>query len=173
MEFVSLDLEGVFGITGESFSDPRGILTRIWDSDSIPGNFKLNQGSFVSNPLKGTLRGLHYQENPFSENKVIICTSGKVFDVILDLREDSATFGVHLEIELGPEETYLGLFVPAGFAHGYLTLEQNSSLVYFMDKEYSPNYSRGILWSDANLSIDWPTEPVLISERDSNWPGLT
>ena len=134
--------------------------------------FELNQSSIVLNPLSGTLRGLHYQADPFAENKVVECVSGKVFDVIVDMRKESSTFKKHLEIYLGPLEKFFGIFVPAGCAHGYLTLEENSTLIYFMDKEHSPANSYGIFWNDPNLPINWPTQPIRMSERDSKWPIL-
>jgi dTDP-4-dehydrorhamnose 3,5-epimerase len=172
MEFVSLQIEGVFGLIQQSKLDSRGTLTRVWDSKSLPSNFNLIQASVVFNPTEGTLRGLHYQSEPYSENKVIQCISGRVFDVVVDLRKDSSTFGCHLELVIGPFEDFQGIFVPAGCAHGYLTLEINSDLIYFMDNEYSLNHSEGLLWNDTKLSIDWPHEPVLISERDSKWPQI-
>ena len=172
MEFIPLEIEGAFGIIEESQLDSRGSLTRIWDSNSVLGEFKLNQSSIVMNPKLGTLRGLHYQSEPFSESKVVECVSGKVFDVIVDLREESSTYRKHLEVVLGPTETYLGLFVPPGCAHGYQTLEENSTLVYFMDREHSPENSHGINWNDPTLSINWPQSPSLVSERDSKWPML-
>jgi dTDP-4-dehydrorhamnose 3,5-epimerase len=88
------------------------------------------------------------------------------------LRKDSSTYGSHLEIVIGPLEPYIGLFIPAGCAHGYLTLESNSTLIYFMDNTYSADHSDGLLWSDPRLSINWPCKPVLISDRDSEWPLL-
>jgi len=173
MQFVPLEIGGVLGIIGDSHSDSRGTLTRVWESNPVFQDFALNQASIVGNPTKGTLRGLHFQSDPFSETKIVECVSGKVFDVVVDLRKDSSTYGRHLEIELGPLEPYIGLFIPAGCAHGYLTLESNSTLIYFMDKKYSVEYSGGLLWSDPKLSIKWPCKPVLISDRDSEWPLLT
>jgi dTDP-4-dehydrorhamnose 3,5-epimerase len=170
MEFVALEIEGVQGIIEETHIDSRGSFTRLWDSNSMLGSNELNQSSIVFNPLPGTLRGLHYQSEPFSENKVVECVSGKVFDVIVDLRKESPTYRKHLEVTLGPSETYLGLFVPAGCAHGYLTLEQNSILVYFMDKAYSPESARGIHWSDPKRVINWPRPPSIVSKNDSSWP---
>ena len=172
MEFIPLEIEGALGIVERSQFDSRGSLVRAWDSKSILGDFDLMQSSFVSNPAIGTLRGLHYQTDPFSENKVVECVSGKVFDVIVDLRKRSVTYGKHLGFVLGPLEPYLGLFVPAGCAHGYLTLEPNSTLLYFTDKEFSPAHAQGVNWDDPSLSINWPSEPVLMSERDSKWPYL-
>ena len=172
MEVSALGLEGVLGIVEESQSDSRGTFTRVWDSNSFIKGFELNQASIVTNPRSATLRGLHYQAEPFSENKIVECVSGKVFDVVVDLRKESRTYGEHLEIEIGPLEPFVGLFIPAGCAHGYLTLETNSTLIYFMDKEYSAENSYGLLWCDPKLSISWPSEPSLISKRDSNWPQL-
>ena len=134
--------------------------------------FNFVQYSFVLYPHKNTLRGLHYQNYPHSENKVVQCVSGKVFDVIVDLRENSETFREHLEVCLGPDETFIGVLIPVGCAHGYLTLEENTSLIYFMDKEYFPESAQGLLWDDPLLGINWPTQPDLISERDSKWQGL-
>lgn len=172
MKLLPLEIDGVIGIIQDSNSDLRGSMTRVWDSNSILGTFNLTQSSFVTNPTLGTLRGLHYQVEPFSENKVVECVFGKVFDVVVDLRKDSPTYGSHVEVILGPSESYLGLIVPAGCAHGYLTLESNTMLLYFMDKVYSAEHSHGLLWSDPNLSIKWPFNPLLISARDSEWPLL-
>jgi dTDP-4-dehydrorhamnose 3,5-epimerase len=172
MELVSLAINGTFGIIAETHEDTRGTLTRVWDKNSILGDFKLIQSSIAINPKSKTIRGLHFQSIPFSENKIVKCVSGRVFDVIVDLRQDSSTYKEHLTIELGPSASFLGVFIPSGCAHGYLTLEDNSTLIYFMDQEYSLEHSRGLLWSDPSLSIDWPSDPSLISERDSKWPTL-
>ena len=172
MKFVELAIKGVFGIAVKSSIDARGSLTRVWDTDSPLENFNLVQSSFVSNPKKNTLRGLHYQSPPHAESKLIQCVSGKVFDVIVDLRKESDTYRKHLEVILGPGETYFGVLIPRDCAHGYLTLEENTSLIYFMDKEYSQDSSEGIFWNDPSLEINWPHQPVLISERDSKWQVL-
>ena len=172
MEFIPLQIDGLYGIIEETKSDLRGTLTRVWESHSILEGFNLTQTTIVTNPTKGTLRGIHYQSEPFSENKIVECISGKVFDVVVDLRKNSITHGRHFAVEIGPLETYLGLLIPAGCAHGYLTLEMSSTLVYFMDREYSVENSNGLLWCDPTLSITWPGNPVLISEQDLNWPQL-
>jgi dTDP-4-dehydrorhamnose 3,5-epimerase len=172
MDFVPLQIDGALGIVTKPQSDSRGTLTRVWDLKQLPQSFNLVQSSVVLNPKEATLRGLHYQEEPFSENKMIFCVTGKVFDVIVDLRSGSNTFGMHLNIEIGPQMVYAGVFVPAGCAHGYLTLEPNSILIYSMDKEYSKENSRGLLWSDPKLSISWPMNPIHISDRDLQWPQI-
>lgn len=172
MEFVPLAIDGVFGIITEPSIDSRGSLTRVWDRGLPLANFNLVQSSFVVNPQKNTLRGLHFQAFPHSENKVVLCVSGKVFDVIVDLREESETFRQHLEVNLGPKEAFLGVLIPNGCAHGYMTLEEHTSLLYFMDKEFFPESAQGLFWNDPSLAINWPTQPDLISERDSKWQGL-
>jgi dTDP-4-dehydrorhamnose 3,5-epimerase len=170
MNFIPLEISGAFGIIEQPKSDFRGTFIRTFDVNTQLGSFEINQSSLTHNPKSGTLRGMHYQAEPHAENKVVICVSGKVFDVILDLREDSVTFGKNCSFEIGPNSAYLGLFVPVGCAHGYLTLENDSTLVYFMDKNYSEEHSSGVLWNDQKFSIDWPSTPVLITERDANWP---
>ena len=172
IKFTSLQIQTSLAVTSETIFDNRGSITRIWEENSVLTAFKLSQASIVSNPVTGTFRGLHYQSEPYSENKLIQCVSGKVFDLILDLRKDSSTYKKLIEIEIGPECVYQGLFVPAGCAHGYLTLEPNSTLIYFMDKAYSPENSQGIRWNDPKLLINLPCEPTLVSQQDLQWPGF-
>ena len=172
MEIVSLAINDTFGIVVDSHEDTRGSLTRVWDKYSILGNFDLIQSSIAINPKSKTLRGLHFQSTPFSENKIVQCVSGKVFDVIVDLRKESSTYKQHITIEIGPSANFIGVYIPSGCAHGYLTLEDNSTLIYFMDREFSPENSCGLFWNDPALSINWPSDPVLISERDLTWPNL-
>jgi dTDP-4-dehydrorhamnose 3,5-epimerase len=169
---VPLKIDGSFGLVSKSVIDARGTLTRIWENSLLSTGFSLNQASIVSNPTSLTLRGLHYQKFPYSETKIIQCISGKVFDVILDLRKESNTYGKHITLEIGPSSIYQGLVVPSGCAHGYITLEVNSTLIYFMDNVYSAQDSFGVLWNDPRLAIEWPFKPVVISKQDLEWPGL-
>lgn len=152
--------------------DHRGSLSRVWDKDMHSSFSDLKQISSVKNPSSGTLRGLHYQSTEFSENKVIQCISGKAFDVFVDMRKNSPTYRTHIELEIGPECAYQGIFIPSGCAHGYLTLEPNTNFIYFMDQIYSPAHTEGLLWNDSVLAINWPNNPVLISEQDLQWPKL-
>ena len=169
---VPLKIDGSFGLVSNSVADVRGALTRIWENSLIPTGFSLKQASIVTNPTSLTLRGLHYQKFPYSETKIIQCISGKAFDVILDLRKESNTYGKHTTLEIGPDSEYQGLVVPSGCAHGYITLEVNSTLIYFMDNIYSNENSSGVLWNDPRLEIEWPFKPVVISKQDLEWPGL-
>jgi dTDP-4-dehydrorhamnose 3,5-epimerase len=160
------------GITIDPKQDERGILSRIWEENSRVKNFRIIEASHVTNPVNRTLRGLHYQSRPYAENKIIQCVTGKVFDVILDLRSESKTYKKHLEVEIGPKSLFQGVFVPEGCAHGYMTLQSNSNLIYFMDQVYLPERSKGVNWEDPKLSVKWPNKPILISQQDLNWPRL-
>jgi dTDP-4-dehydrorhamnose 3,5-epimerase len=169
---VPLKIDGSFGLVSKSVADVRGALTRLWENSLIPTEFSLKQESIVTNPESLTLRGLHYQKFPYSETKIIQCISGKAYDVILDLRKESNTYGQHTTLEIGPNSEYQGLVVPSGCAHGYMTLEASSTLIYFMDNTYSTENSFGVLWNDPRLEIEWPFKPVFISKQDLEWPGL-
>jgi len=169
---VPLNIEGSFGLVTQPVSDERGALTRIWEKNLLSFGFSFEQVSIVENPTNFTLRGLHYQKFPYPEKKIIQCISGKVFDVILDLRKESSTYCKHITLEIGPSSEYQGLVVPLGCAHGYMTLEPNSTLIYFIDGTYSTENSCGVLWNDPSLGIEWPFKPFVISNQDLKWPGL-
>jgi dTDP-4-dehydrorhamnose 3,5-epimerase len=170
MRFASLEIQDCLAFTSELRKDSRGSLTRLWEENAIISEFTIVEASMANNPISGTLRGLHFQTEPYSENKIIQCVSGKVFDVVLDIRKESNTYRKHVAIEIGPSCKFQGLFVPKGCAHGYLTLEQNTSLIYFMDNRHSKTHSRGLRWNDSEFSIDWPSKPKIVSSEDSGWP---
>lgn len=172
MDLVSLGPQGVFGIISNSTFDERGAFARVWDESIFLDSMKLIQASVATNPKKGTLRGLHFQSSDFAENKIVQCISGSVFDVVVDLREDSSTFRQHFSIQLGIEQEYQGILVPKGFAHGYLTLSPNSTLLYFMDNVHAPEFAMGLNWNDPALKIPWPSSPRVMSNRDRNFPML-
>lgn len=170
--FTPLQIKGSFGVELLEKFDERGSLTRIWESHTFLDKFSVNQISLVTNPTKHTLRGLHFQKAPFEESKLIYCISGRVFDVLVDLRVNSETYRQHLNLEIGPGLKHQGVQIPAGCAHGYLTLESNSTLLYFMDKEHDPQSASGIAWNDTSLGIKWPFDPSVLSNKDSSWPKL-
>jgi dTDP-4-dehydrorhamnose 3,5-epimerase len=172
MELISLNLEGVFGIISPTSFDERGSFLRVWDQKNLKKHIELNQGSVAMNPKPRTLRGLHLQTDPHAETKIIQCILGSVFDVVVDFREDSSTYGQYISIRLGPKETYQGIIVPKGFAHGYMTLDVNSTLLYFMDYPYVKESAKGIVWNDPALRIAWPYAPEVISDRDRNFPQI-
>jgi dTDP-4-dehydrorhamnose 3,5-epimerase len=173
MNLVKLELEGVYGINSEVSHDSRGNFFRVFEAPLLESGFVIDQVSVANNPVEKTLRGLHYQESPHAEAKLIQCITGEIFDVLVDIQKDSPSFGHHLSLLLGPKQMYQGVFVPKGYAHGYMTLEPNSTLLYFMDQPYKPESAHGIIWSDPALNIDWPFDPVTISERDRSFKGLS
>jgi dTDP-4-dehydrorhamnose 3,5-epimerase len=133
----------------------------------------LVQSNLSFNPTKGTLRGLHYQVVPYQEAKLVRCTRGAIYDVILDLREHSPAFRQWFGVKL-TDEDYTMLYVPEGFAHGYQTLKDNTEVAYNVSQFYVPDAERGIRWDDPSLNIEWPeTEARIISKKDQLWPTLS
>ena len=123
------------------------------------------------NPRRGTLRGMHYQENPRPEPKLVRCTRGRVFDVALDLRPHSPTFKAWVGVELSADSR-AALYIPPGCAHGFLTLEDGCEVFYQMGESYVPELARGVRWNDPAFAIAWPIEPTLIGERDATYPDF-
>ncbi|MCX6131983.1 MAG: dTDP-4-dehydrorhamnose 3,5-epimerase family protein [Proteobacteria bacterium] len=167
MKITELGL-GIKGISWEQKRDERGTFTRVWDSDILTEFKSINQVSIVTNPIKGTLRGLHFQLSPSEESKVVSCIKGSLFDVMVQVQPDSVDFGKMCCATISANQGVNALIIPKGFAHGYLTLEQNTQLLYFMDSPFSEEQSRGIHWMRNNLNIPWPSEINIISERDEN-----
>jgi dTDP-4-dehydrorhamnose 3,5-epimerase len=165
-----LQIEGAFAFKVSPFEDDRGSLIRVFDSVELFPNFNVVQASYVENPQKGTLRGLHFQTGKFAENKIIQCITGSIFDVQVDLRPNSHTFKKSFSITLGPEEEFQGIFIPKNCAHGYLTLEKNSNLIYLMDNKYSVGDSQGLNWDNEEVEINWPLDPAVISKKDLSLP---
>jgi dTDP-4-dehydrorhamnose 3,5-epimerase len=174
MKFTETELHGVYTIEPEIFQDQRGEFFRIYDRE---GFLKIGfNGEFVQvnrsiNKTKATLRGMHYQQKPYDEVKLIQCTRGKIFDVIVDLRKDSATFLKWISLELS-EENKLMVFIPGGFAHGFQTLEDDSQLLYFHSTPYSPGHEGAIHYKDEKVGIRWRLPVSVISEKDNNHPVL-
>jgi len=127
--------------------------------------------NFSFNKKKGTLRGMHYQEAPFEETKLIRCTSGKVFDVAVDLRKNSDTYLKWFGAELSRENLRM-ILIPGGFAHGFITLEDNSELIYHHTEYYNPSAEKGIRYDDKTVNIKWPAEVRVISDKDKSYPFI-
>jgi dTDP-4-dehydrorhamnose 3,5-epimerase len=171
MKFTETKLEGSFIIEIEKLEDERGFFARTWDQEKFNEkglNSEISQCSISFNKKIGTLRGMHYQKEPYQEVKIVRCTKGKIFDVIIDLRKDSKTFNDWFGVELSSENHKI-LYVPKGFAHGFQTLEDNTEVFYQISTEYMPEYSRGRLWNDSRFDISWPITPPIISEKDKNF----
>ena len=172
MKFVETKLKGAFVIELDMHSDDRGFFARSFCKNEF-AEFGLNNDIVqINNSLskyKGTLRGMHYQLFPKQEDKIVRCIKGAIYDVIIDMRKESETFSEWFGIELS-EVNRKSLYVPKGFAHGYITLVDNSELFYLTTEYYSPDFERGIRWDDPKFNIKWPIVPVEISEKDSAHP---
>lgn len=174
MRFREIAPFGACIIEPESTTDDRGLFARLFDIDAfraqgLPTEFR--QASTSYNERRGTLRGLHYQAEPHAEGKLVRCTSGVMFDVIVDVRQNSPSFGQWRSFEL-TERNRLTLFVPPGFAHGFETLRDSTEVFYQMTAPHVAAAERGIIWNDPALAIAWPITPVVISERDQGLPRL-
>jgi dTDP-4-dehydrorhamnose 3,5-epimerase len=174
MHFHELPLAGAYLLVPDSNRDERGAFTRYFEAAAFR-EYGLCEGWVLNatalNTRKGTLRGLHYQLPPCAEIKIVRCTHGALWDVIVDLREGSTTQGRWHAQELS-RHNGLALYVPEGFAHGYLTLAEDSEAEYLLSQPYAPDLARGLRWDDPALDIDWPSPPAVISDRDKTWPSL-
>jgi len=175
MIFSETKLKGSFLIEPERKEDQRGFFARTWCQEEFENhalNPRLVQCSVSFNNKKGTLRGMHYQVSPFEETKLVRCTKGEIFDVIIDLRPDSQTFKKYFSVLLN-EENRLMLYVPPGFAHGFQTMTDNAEVFYQMSQLYSPEHARGVRWNDPVFGIQWPDDKRIIIDRDLNYPDFT
>ena len=175
MIFSETKLKGAFLIEPERKEDQRGFFARTWCQQEFEDhglNSKLVQCSVSFNNKKGTLRGMHFQVAPFEETKLVRCTKGEIFDVIIDLRPDSQTFKKYFSVLLN-EQNRLMLYIPPGFAHGFQTITDNTEVFYQMSQLYSPQHARGVRWNDPVFGIQWPEDKRIITDRDLNYPDFT
>lgn len=174
MQFRQTELGGAYLISLDPIVDERGFFARAWCRDEFSKHglpTELVQSNVGFSQRRGTLRGMHYQIAPHAECKLVRCTQGSVYDVIVDLRPDSPTYGRWVGAKLSAENR-TQMFLPAGFAHGYQTLVDNSELVYHTTQAYHGAAARGARFDDPAFGIQWPLEPTVISEQDRNWPLL-
>ena len=174
MRFVSLPLPGAFLIEPEPISDDRGFFARIFCREEFAAHgldHELVQCSVSFNKRKGTLRGMHYQKPPHEETKLVRCTMGAIRDVIVDLRRDSLTYLRWAGVDLSAENRST-LYVPRGFAHGFVTLADNSEVFYQMSRFFEPGSAAGVRWNDPAFGIEWPGDVSVISDRDRNYPDF-
>jgi len=172
--FTETDLRGAFIIEPEKIADERGYFARTWCQEEFSRRgltSQFIQGNISSNTKKGTLRGMHYQVHPHEEVKLVRCTQGAIYDVIIDLRPGSPTFKKWMAVEL-TAENYLALYIPEKFAHGFQTLVDNTEVFYQMSGSYHPDYGRGIRWNDPAFGIEWPSDEQIISARDQEFPDF-
>lgn len=168
MEFLKTKFKNAFLINFSSFTDDRGSFFRFYCENEFKKNninVKWVQMNHSINKKKGTLRGMHFQVEPYSEIKLVRCIKGSVFDVIVDLRKDSDTYLQWQSFELSPENNN-AILIPKGFAHGFQTLEKNSELIYLHSEYYNKEYERGLNFDDKSLNIKWPLKKIIISDKD-------
>jgi dTDP-4-dehydrorhamnose 3,5-epimerase len=171
MIFSETKLSGAYIIEIEKIEDERGFFTRTWDSDIFKEkrlNPNLVQCNISFNKEKGTVRGMHFQKSPHQEDKIVRCTKGKIFDIIIDLRKDSPTFTEWEGFDLS-EENYKMLYIPKGFAHGFQTIEKNSEVFYQMSEYFMPEYASGVMWNDPSFKIVLPLPISNISKKDLSY----
>jgi dTDP-4-dehydrorhamnose 3,5-epimerase len=177
MIFTETKLKGAYLIDLDKHEDERGFFARAWCIDEF-GKHGLSQRivqcNISFNKKRGTLRGMHFQDAPYEETKLVHCTRGALYDVIIDLRSDSPTFKEWFSVEL-TAQNYRALYVPKGIAHGFQTLVNNTEVFYQMGEFFHPESARGIRWDDPAFGIKWPlTDSLIISEKDrtyDNWKG--
>jgi len=172
MRFTACDIPGVWFITPAPHRDDRGRFLRAWCSTEFADHsidFRPVQANMGLSRRKGTVRGLHYQTHPALEAKLVRCTSGAVFDVVVDLRPGSPTHGRWYGAELSAENASM-LYVPEHCAHGYQTLRDDSEIYYMASAPYTPECVRGIRFDDPAVGISWPLPPIAVSEQDRSWP---
>jgi dTDP-4-dehydrorhamnose 3,5-epimerase len=171
MIFTEIQLKGAFLIELEPLEDDRGFFARSWckrefDQHGLGTEFVQCNISF--NWKRGTLRGMHYQSLPYEEIKLVRCTRGAIYDVVIDLRPESKTFREWVSIEL-TEDNRKMLYIPKGFAHGFLTLTENTEVFYQMSEFYAPGHAMGVRWNDPAFNIVWPIDVKVISEKDNKF----
>ena len=174
MIFTETPLSGAFVIEPERMEDSRGFFARMFDAREFEEHGldpRIAQTNLSHNPRRGTLRGMHFQRSPFAEVKLIRCTRGAIQDVIIDLRPGSPTRKAHFGIRLDAENRSL-LYVPEGFAHGFLTLADDTEVSYQISEFYSPEHGAGVRWNDPAFAISWPEEVAVIAERDRTYPDF-
>ena len=173
MRFTPTDLPGAVVIDLDRLEDDRGFFARTWCADEMAEHglsTRIAQANTAFNRVRGTLRGMHWQDPPHAEVKIVRCTRGAVWDVIVDLRPDSPTRLRWIGVELS-ERNGRALYVPEGFAHGYVTLEDESETAYLMSEFHAPGAARGARFDDPAFGIQWPdVGPLVVSEKDRAWP---
>ncbi len=174
MKFTETALYGAYLIEAEPKADERGFLARTFCKEEFAAlklNTAIAQANLSFNVTKGTLRGMHYQDPPYAEAKLVQCLKGAIYDVIIDLRKDSPTYTKWAAFKLSAANRQL-LYVPEGLAHGFQTLEDESLVYYLMFEAYEEDYARGVRWNDPAFGIKWPLSDAVISEKDRQWPDF-
>jgi dTDP-4-dehydrorhamnose 3,5-epimerase len=172
--FHETPLSGAYVIEPEPLGDERGLFARTWCERELAARgleTHIAQCSTSFNPKRGTLRGMHYQVEPFAETKLVRCTRGAIYDVVVDLRKGSPTLHGHFAIVLSADNRKT-MYVPKGLAHGFQTLEDDSEVFYQISQFYSPEHARGVRWDDPAFAIRWPDAARTIADRDRSYPDV-
>jgi dTDP-4-dehydrorhamnose 3,5-epimerase len=170
--FKETTLSGAYVIEPEKIDDDRGYFARVWCKKELQQHGLIGdiaQSNVGFSHRKGTLRGLHFQKSPHAEVKIVRCTRGAIFDVIVDLRPDSQTYKGWFGVELNDENSRM-IYVPEGFAQGYMTLADNTEMNYHTSEFYNPEAASGVRYNDVAIGIRWPLTPTIISQQDRSWP---
>ncbi len=174
MIFTACPIAGAWLVEAERTADDRGFFARThcaaeFATHGMTAAFR--QSSISYNRRRGTLRGMHYQASPHAEAKLVRCTAGALFDVIVDLRRGSPTWRRWYGVELTGANRH-ALYIPEGVAHGFVSLADDTEVLYMISVDYVPSSARGLRWNDPAIGIDWPLQPTTISPRDASWPAL-
>lgn len=171
--FKKLEIPDVVLIEPQVFGDERGFFMETYKKEDFEANGI--KGEFIqdnhSKSSYGVLRGLHFQKEPYAQAKIVRCVKGEVFDVAVDLRGESPTLGKYEGVKLS-EENKNQVYIPRGFAHGFLVLSDFAEICYKVDNDYAPNHEDGLLWNDPDVGIEWPKDKPILSEKDERWPTL-
>jgi dTDP-4-dehydrorhamnose 3,5-epimerase len=176
MQFEETDIPAVKIVTPKKHGDARGFFSEVykqsdWEAAGLDYRFVQDNHSY-SAPV-GTLRGLHFQTPPVAQDKLVRVIRGRILDIAVDIRRSSPTFGLHVAVELSGEN-WRQLFIPTGFAHGFVTLEPDTEVLYKVTSLYSPAHDRGLAYDDPDIAIEWPAPPggLILSDKDKRWPRL-
>lgn len=171
MKFEKTKIKDLYVIDLELRKDMRGHFTRVFDDKMLPFKFKIVQVNKSLTNKKGTIRGMHFQVKPREEDKYVRCTRGSIYDVIVDLRKNSKSYGKWFGVTLSQQNNKLVL-IPKGCAHGFQSLEDNVEVEYFVSQYYSPEKESGLRWNDPKLKIKWPIKKAILSEKDAAWEDI-
>jgi dTDP-4-dehydrorhamnose 3,5-epimerase len=172
VKFLSTSLHGLFEIAVETQVDDRGFFARTWDKSEMQAAGLITAFDYCSisfNKVSGTLRGMHLQTSPYEEVKIVRCTAGLIFDVVVDVRPQSPTYRHWFGVELS-QENRKALYIPPGMAHGFLTLKDSSEVSYQIAGQYRPDHAQGFRWDDPAFGIRWPLKIAVINQRDRTYP---
>jgi dTDP-4-dehydrorhamnose 3,5-epimerase len=172
MQFTETEIGGAFILDAEQIADERGFFARSWARDEFEAhglNPHLAQCNLSYNHRKGTVRGMHWQAAPHAETKLVRCTQGGIYDVVVDLRADSPTYLRWIGAELTAENRR-ALYIPEGCGHGFQTLADGTEVLYMITEYYTPAAARGMRWNDPAITVTWPLAVTVISERDAQYP---